>query len=76
MLVDDINDSGKTFKEVVAAWGCTNLGPVPVTRRVRTVSLISRYNSEYNVDFSCRTMDNDNWVVFPWERVYNEKDNC
>ena len=76
MLVDDINDSGRTFKEVIAAWDCCNLGPAPVTRRVKTISLISRYNSEYNVDFSCRTLDNDNWVVFPWERVYNEKDNC
>ena len=35
---------------------------------VKTVSMWSRYNSTFNVDFSPRKVDNDEWIVFPWEK--------
>jgi|TARA_R110001606_G_scaffold28246_2_gene89707 hypoxanthine phosphoribosyltransferase len=75
LLVDDINDSGKTFTRIIETWECNNIGVAPMKSRIKTAVLFSRYNSKYTVDFSARTLDNDNWIVFPWERVYNEKDN-
>jgi len=67
LLVDDINDTGRTFKDIMAHWQSRDLGEGPMTDRIKTVSLIQRQTSDYTVDFSSIVLDNDKWVVFPWE---------
>ena len=67
LLVDDINDSGKTFTDIMKHWERSNLGDVPITKRIKTCALIERYNSTFTVDFSPHPLDIDDWIVFPWE---------
>ena len=45
LLVDDINDTGKTFTAILKWWEASNLGDVPITKRVKTVTLIERATS-------------------------------
>jgi hypoxanthine phosphoribosyltransferase len=67
LLVDDINDSGKTLKTIMSHWEKNNLGDAPITKRVKIVSLIERKGSKFTVDYSPLTLDTKEWVVFPWE---------
>ena len=57
LVVDDINDTGLTFKGV-----CTGFNT-----RFATVSLWQRKSSSFDVDFRARLCDNE-WIVFPWEK--------
>ena len=57
LVVDDINDTGLTFKGV-----CTGFNT-----RFSTVSLWQRQSSLFDVDFRARLCDNE-WIVFPWEK--------
>ena len=56
LIVDDINDSGDTFCEVTKG----------ITTKHQTMSLWTRKNSKFNVDYSARLCYNE-WIVFPWE---------
>ena len=67
LLVDDINDTGKTIIDIMDNWSQSNLGDHPLTKRVKTTTLVERKSSEYRVDFSPTVLDNTKWVVFPWE---------
>jgi hypoxanthine phosphoribosyltransferase len=67
LLLDDINDSGKTFTDIMTHWKSSDLGEGPMDARVKTVSLIQRKTSKFAVDFSPIVLDNNKWVVFPWE---------
>jgi hypoxanthine phosphoribosyltransferase len=67
LLVDDINDSGKTFSDIWKHWDANNLGVVPLRKRIKTVSLIERKGSKFAVDYSPVMLDVKDWVVFPWE---------
>ena len=63
ILVDDINDSGRTFIELKADWDYTNT----LKGKLTTVSVLQRHSTtepsnEYG--FEVRSED---WVVFPWE---------
>ena len=59
LLVDDICDSGKTFK-YFEDWGFA------------TASLAWRYNSGFIPDFHAYLLEDDSWIVFPWERKDSE----
>ena len=48
-------------------WKSNDLGQGPMQNRIKTVSLIQRKTSKYTVDFSPVILDNNKWVVFPWE---------
>ena len=67
LLVDDIYDSGKTFSDIWKHWEAHNLGDVPLSKRIKTVSLIARSESKFTVDYSPVILDIKDWVVFPWE---------
>jgi len=67
LLIDDMNDYGKTFSDIWKHWDEHNLGEGPLKRRVRTVSLIERKGSKFTVDYSPVMLDIKDWVVFPWE---------
>ncbi len=63
LLVDDINDSGKSFIGLLDDWEAhKNKGKVIKT------SILQRYSTKLSSDYYSRFIDNDNWVYFPWEK--------
>ena len=65
LIIDDINDSGVTFDDVVD--NIVENNDVDQTK-IKTVSLWTRYSSNFRVDHTVNTIDNDDWIVFPWEQ--------
>jgi len=66
LIVDDINDSGETFKWVIDDWQCIErLG-----RNVRTAAVIENISSEFSTTYNhyeINKAEDDCWIVFPWE---------
>lgn len=56
LLVDDICDSGETFK------GIQDYNFI-------TSTLFTRYTSVCRPDYSGKEINTDAWLVFPWEKV-------
>jgi len=57
LIVDDICDSGETFKEFFlkyphSIFACLHFKP---------------YTSNFNPDFSANKFFSDDWIVYPWE---------
>lgn len=73
LIVDDINDSGRTLKylrtEFLRAGG--------VAAHLRIAVLINNTISIEEVDYSARTIDRNEetrWFVFPWEAMAERED--
>lgn len=59
LIVDDICDSGETFKNIT-----TNV------KNYRTAAIYYNVKQNYVVDYFSRKIDRDHeksWIVFPWE---------
>ena len=70
LLVDDINDSGKTFSDIMDFWvQKLNIPLEELREQIRTVSLIQRTGSSWAVDYTPKVLDTKQWVVFPWELI-------
>ncbi|PZO88151.1 MAG: phosphoribosyltransferase [Sphingomonas sanxanigenens] len=73
LIVDDINDSGRTLaylRKAIAAAG----GDAP---NLRFAVLIDNIRSIETVDYRARTIDRDeekSWFVFPWEAMADRED--
>ena len=67
LLVDDINDSGLTFTELLEFW-CHYDSHI-INQYLRTACLLTKSISTFNVDFEAKVLDTENWIVFPWERM-------
>ena len=68
LLVDDINDSGKTIEALRATF--IDCGGDPA--RLRVAVLIDNIVSRARVDYRARTIDrtrDKSWFVFPWEAM-------
>ena len=67
LIVDDINDTGRTFNWILKNWG---LGEYHLTRfAVLTENLSSSFES---IDYHCHEVnkaEDDVWLVYPWENV-------
>ena len=61
LIVDDINDSGTTFKVVTDIFKNRRL-------QHRTAALINKEKSDFNVDFYGEMFYHDDWINFPWEK--------
>jgi hypoxanthine phosphoribosyltransferase len=62
LIVDDIADSGETFKYAVSkfkAHGC---------ERIKTASVFYKPCSKFKPDYFSQTIDPDIWIVQPWEK--------
>ena len=67
LIVDDMNDTGKTFKMVNE--DVSNLGI-----QVRYAALLDNAGSDFTVDYYGREIDKVKdpcWVVYPWENWWN-----
>lgn len=63
LIVDDINDTGKTFTELKDDLSARGI-------EVRYASLLDNAGSDFTVDYFGRGIDKVKdpcWVVFPWE---------
>lgn len=63
LIVDDINDTGKTFTDVN-----NDLSIIGI--EVRYASLLDNASSDFTVDYYGREIDkakDPSWIVFPWE---------
>ena len=70
LLVDDINDSGKTFTDIMEYWSeATSQTIAELRKNIKTVSLIEREGSVWTVDYTPLILDTKQWVVFPWEAI-------
>ena len=64
LIVDDIVDSGETLKLLSTTAKVNNyLTPA------MTAVLFRRYSTGFEPDFYGETLDNDSWIVYPWENV-------
>lgn len=63
LLVDDINDSGKSFIGLLEDWGANQ-----VSGKVITASILQRYSTKLPSDYYSKFIDNNKWVYFPWEK--------
>jgi uncharacterized protein len=68
LIVDDINDSGKTLRYLKQAF----LAAGGIAAHLRVAVLIDNIRSIETVDYRARTIDRDQeprWFVFPWEAM-------
>jgi hypoxanthine phosphoribosyltransferase len=71
LLVDDINDSGRTIGHLRALLAREGA----VGEAVRFATLIDNVRSAERVDYAARTIDRDvtkDWFIFPWEAVASD----
>ena len=61
LIVDDINDSGTTFKVVTDIFKNRRL-------QHRSAALINKEKSDFDVDFYGEMFYHDDWITFPWEK--------
>ena len=61
LIVDDINDSGTTFKVV---------SDIFKNRRLTfaTAALVNKEKSDFSVDFYGEMFYYNDWITFPWEK--------
>ena len=70
LIIDDINDSGKTLDWIKKDWGLRTLGMLTDTDNVRTACLIDNVASDFDVDYTAleiNKVEDPVWLVFPWE---------
>jgi hypoxanthine phosphoribosyltransferase len=76
LIIDDINDTGATFEWIKQDWpsGCFPDDPAwndVWHKNVRFASCVENLSSEFSSDYSfieINKAENDEWIVFPWER--------
>lgn len=76
LIIDDINDTGKTFKDVIEDWQGTCMPKESAWNsvwhnNVKFASLIENEDSDFFVDYVGHTinkLEKPEWCVFPWER--------
>ena len=69
LIVDDINDSGETFHQIMDDIKRRyQHGEAELKQNIKTATLWSRSVSNFHVDFTIRKIDTDEWIIFPWEK--------
>lgn len=64
LLVDDINDSGKTFIDILKDWEYTT----ECKGKVITASVFQRTSTTLPSDHHSKLITSQDWLVFPWEK--------
>ena len=65
LFVDDINDSGATFNQLLTFYEKYNTIP---KSNIYTACLVEQAKSEYMTDLNVLRLDMEKWVQFPWEK--------
>lgn len=61
-FVDDINDTGRTFLEISKRYH----GERP---NIMFTSLVKKTETNYTKASAALTVDDERWIVFPWEKI-------
>lgn len=64
LVVDDIVDSGVTFKYIHKYLSEKCAANMP---KITFAALVYKPNKEFNIDVFGAMADNTDWIVFPWE---------
>lgn len=64
LVIDDINDTGKTFLEFEAAFKLAGL-----KNNVEYFPLFERYSTKFENTICWNKIIHDEYVIFPWERL-------
>lgn len=63
LIVDDISDTGETFKMMLR-----DMGP-----KHKTAALFQRYSTEFKCDFVGLHINHDKWLNFSWEGKHEQE---
>jgi hypoxanthine phosphoribosyltransferase len=63
LLVDDINDTGRTFVELLHDWEYNQ-----ESGNVITASVFQRSTTQQPSNYYAKLLNTNDWVVFPWEK--------
>jgi uncharacterized protein len=64
LLLDDINDSGNTFLAILEEWDYNENSKGEVI----TAAVLQRHTTAAPAGIVGRTVNDNRWVVFPWEK--------
>ena len=68
LIVDDINDSGKTMRSIYATVKGVQEDGLWVSGDIKYACLYERFDSEFTIlDYKSKTIETENWLEFPWE---------
>ncbi len=67
LIVDDICDSGKTFRTLQKDWDSSVADDIAWHDSVRFATIDHKHSSEFPTDFTVNDVQDDNWIVYPWE---------
>ena len=65
LIVEDISDKGNTFKYIAAHI----FDDISASTSVTTASIFIKDKTEYQPDYYYKSLPDEQWVVFPWERT-------
>lgn len=66
LIVDDINDTGETFKWILNDWSCGEELKDNVRTAVVIENISSSFSTTYN-HYEINKAEDDIWIQFPWE---------
>jgi len=70
LVLDDINDTGETFKWIKQDWEGSVVDDIDWGNNVRFAAIIDNIPSEMDVEYSSmeiNKMEDPSWIVFPFE---------
>jgi len=67
LIVDDICDSGKTFRTLKDDWGSSVRDGIAWHDSVRFATIDYKDSGDFPVDYKVNSIDDDNWIIYPWE---------
>ena len=70
LVLDDINDTGETFKWIKKDWEGSVIDDIDWGNTVRFAAIIDNVPSEMDVEYSSmeiNKMEDPSWIVFPFE---------
>ena len=70
LVLDDINDTGETFKWIKKDWEASVVDDIDWGNTVRFAAIIDNVPSEMDVEYSSmeiNKMEDPSWIVFPFE---------
>ena len=70
LVLDDINDTGETFKWIVQDWEASVVDDIAWGNDVRFAAIIDNVPSEMDVEYSSmeiNKLEDPSWIVFPFE---------
>lgn len=69
LLVEDINDSGKTLIEITKDLMYDDPNPNVPAGHLYTAAVFQRYNTKFTCSYYGKLIEDDKWIQFPYESL-------